>query len=960
MKLGLFSILTIVYLVKPLFLEAQQYSFQHFSVNEGLIQSDVNNIIQDNKKYIWVATNGGVSRFDGLKIKNYTIPISHEVYYLVEGEHHEIFALLKNGVGMIRNDSVYSYRFEDEDMKINKCRNLVFRNGKLWMFTNHGITFFDGKKFHVAESLKSYALNACWFSIDNNDVIWIEDVDRNIWYTENDKLVEFKIKGSALRNGSEIAVNQKGNVFRILGRNLFFLDSFEQGQINDLQRNGDYWYFTTKSQVIRKKGTFTELLFETPEKDKVATFFLDKEKRLWIGTQNGFYYSNSLAFKKYSIPNMLDNRVSGIVEDNDKNLWFSSFSNGLTKYKNKKFEKIDAYKNVLNTYTFSIGSMKKSNGNLLFTTTKGILQFDGKRYSKVPHLPDQGYMFIYEDKETGAMFYAGENSLVIEAGDSLKVFDNLKFNLPQIFHIFKDKNNIYRMGGAEMTIFFDGHRILPPDSSKYGYTKGMYSSISDSRGNIWIATRYGIMFYDYKSCKPILANEISEAVFDLKIYFGKIYFGTIKGVGTIDTDRFYKDEKAVSYFDYKNGYPGEEVVQNGAIVTSDSAIWIPATRGVIKFSPSRIQTINCLPQVQLESLIASNPKGVRKHLSSYELNKKSIVNLTYKLKDIEINYHCISISDPEGITYKYKLDNYDYDWREVPFNVRSIKYSQLPAGDYAFKISAFNKEGIATATPTIIFIQIGHPFWLEWWFQLLSLLVAVFIAFLIFRNMKEKEHKKAEIQQQILKLKADALAAQMNPHFVFNCISSINALINLGDKQEATLYLGRFATLLRSVLKSVRANEISLDEELLMIENYMHLEQARYNKPFNYTIKRPNGISSTLIMIPPLIIQPYVENSILHGFAGTINYVKRINILAVKSGDQLKVVIKDNGSGITQNKERETGLGTKITNERIALLEDHAQVLIESYSDEINHGTTVTISIPLKIKNTENDECSNN
>jgi len=180
-------------------------------------------------------------------------------------------------------------------------------------------------------------------------------------------------------------------------------------------------------------------------------------------------------------------------------------------------------------------------------------------------------------------------------------------------------------------------------------------------------------------------------------------------------------------------------------------------------------------------------------------------------------------------------------------------------------------------------------------------------------------------------------------------------LINMGHKQEATLYLGRFATLLRNVLKSVRVNEISLEEELLMIENYMKLEQTRYSKPFNYSIIRPEGISPTLIMIPPLIIQPFIENSILHGFTGLSIFEKRINILAVISGERLTVIIEDNGKGISSDKQRETGLGTKITKERIALIEKHAFVRIESHTDENQHGTIVTIEIPLKIKKIEND-----
>jgi len=103
-------------------------------------------------------------------------------------------------------------------------------------------------------------------------------------------------------------------------------------------------------------------------------------------------------------------------------------------------------------------------------------------------------------------------------------------------------------------------------------------------------------------------------------------------------------------------------------------------------------------------------------------------------------------------------------------------------------------------------------------------------------------------------------------------------------------------------------------------------------------------------MVPPLIIQPFVENSVLHGFNRILNYDKRINILAVISGDRLKVIIKDNGLGIAPDNQSITGMGIKITKERIALLEKNAQVHIESYIDEDHHGTTITIEIPLKIK----------
>ena len=947
--------LPLICLLFSLQLEAQQYSMRHFSVNEGLVQSDVNKIIQDKKKYIWIATNGGISRFDGLKIKNYKIPISQIAYDAVEGDKNNLFVLMNKGVGMIRNDSIYSFRFSPE-MELEKCRNLAFCNEKLWMITNCGITSFDGKNFRVTTTIKDVGINAIWFTIDSQNVIWIEDSRHDIWYVEKNIIKRFSVEGKAIRIGKEMGVKKDGKFYQLIGKNLSLLDFSYQDEPDCLIKNKDFWYFSVNNQIYRKKGNINDLLFESSENDKIRTMLIDKENKLWVGTHNGFYYSNSLAFTKYIVPGKLDNQVWGVLEDNNKNMWFTSFGNGLTKYDGREFQRIESYKTIMNTDSFYIGSIKKSDGVLLFSTIKGVLQYDGKRFSKVHGLPDQIYLHIYEDVGGKSMFYAGEKSLVIVAKDSIKIYDNLKYGLPHIFNIFKDKDSIYRMGGAESTVFYDGKKFLSPDTTRFKYTGGMYSSVIDSRGNVWFATRYGIKHYDYKTCQTVLPTAIGEVVLDLKMYLGRIYFGTIKGVGLIDTAEYYKKGKSVLYFDWNNGYPGEEVVQNAAFIASDSDIWIPASRGVTRFRPSRIKSVTHMPPIQIESLRIMNPGDSVTVIPGYALNKNSRLKLSYSKRDIEIRYHCVFFSDPEGISYKYRLENYDKTWRKASYTTRSIKYTQLPAGNYTFKINAYSRDG-ATATATaIISFTIARPFWQQWWFLALALLIFIFLTSLLNRSFKRKARKKAEIQQQLLKLKADALAAQMNPHFVFNCISSINALINLGDKQAATLYLGRFATLLRSVLKNVRANEISLEEELQMVENYMQLEQARYSNPFSYTIKRPEGVSSTQVMIPPLIIHPFVENSILHGFKGVTNVEKRINILALLSGEFLKVVVNDNGSGIKLDKEMAgTGFGLKITNERIALLESNSEVKIESDCSEDHHGTTITISIPLKLKKTQND-----
>lgn len=235
MKSGLFWVFSFMFLLQAMALKAQQYSLQHFSVNEGLIQSDVNKIIQDNSRFIWIATNGGVSRFDGLKFKNYNTLIAETINDIVEGDQHEIYILTKKGIGMIRNDSVYSYYF-DTNMQRSDCRNLVYNNGKLWMITNRGITFFDGKSFHITQPIICKDLNAVWFSIDSNKEFWIEDSNKSIWHTENNKLTKLNVDGKAQRNGSEMSVIRANDVYKIGSGEMLFLDHFDQPELNNLQQ----------------------------------------------------------------------------------------------------------------------------------------------------------------------------------------------------------------------------------------------------------------------------------------------------------------------------------------------------------------------------------------------------------------------------------------------------------------------------------------------------------------------------------------------------------------------------------------------------------------------------------------------------------------------------------------------------------------------------------------------------
>lgn len=208
--------------------------------------------------------------------------------------------------------------------------------------------------------------------------------------------------------------------------------------------------------------------------------------------------------------------------------------------------------------------------------------------------------------------------------------------------------------------------------------------------------------------------------------------------------------------------------------------------------------------------------------------------------------------------------------------------------------------------------------------------------------------EKTLIQDKINNLQRSALQAQMNPHFIFNCLNSIQNYIMRNDKDMAMDYLGRFATLIRQYLHASTKDLVTLDDEISMLTNYLHLEQMRFNQSFEYHFQIDKNIDTTEITLPPLLIQPFVENAILHGITSIANG-GQINIDISKKENQLQITIKDNGKGFDKNKNTgmRKSLGIAITQKRLLYINDHAEgnYAISTQSDE--RGTEINITVKL-------------
>ena len=275
----------------------------------------------------------------------------------------------------------------------------------------------------------------------------------------------------------------------------------------------------------------------------------------------------------------------------------------------------------------------------------------------------------------------------------------------------------------------------------------------------------------------------------------------------------------------------------------------------------------------------------------------------------------------------YKLENYDDEWRKAS-GEKMAHYHNVQPGNYIFKVKAVKSNGIGAEKSMVIVIS--PAWWNTWWFRTATGLFAAAILYSLIRHRlhlqfirqlenSEKEKNLAELQQQKSVLEMQILRAQMNPHFIFNSLNSINRFILQNNKSQASEYLTKFSRLVRLILQNSQASLISLESELESLKLYLELEALRFNYHFTYRITVPKELDIEVLKVPPLIIQPYAENAIWHGLMQK-EEKGQLDIEITMENDHLCYKIADDGIGrkaaeaaASKSATRHKSMGLQIT-----------------------------------------------
>jgi ligand-binding sensor domain-containing protein len=674
----------------------------------------------------------------------------------------------------------------------------------------------------------------------------------------------------------------------------------------------------------------------------VYSFLEESPTVLWLGTDSGLvrqdlatgridkYLNEPLGLAKLNLSG-----VGALVRDDSGNIWVGTYGAGLIRFdpRSRTFSNFrhDA-KNVESICSDEIFALYADGGSGLWVgTIDGMDRMDMARGVFIHYRSSENYVNTVSGNLTTAFLKEGPDILWIG-----KRYSGL------------DKMNI-RTGKSR--------HYLPS-----GYITSIYQ---DAAGVIWIGATDGLHRYDRErdGFSLICEGKEGQTVNSVACIIGdaqdNLWVSSSSGIYRIN-----KSRDQIILFDERNGV-GEFITQQirgvPALRRSNGQILLGSPIGYYSFFPDKLKIAAASPKIEFTDLWL---KGISVKPGEgplpEPLSRTKVLRLEHDENAFSLGFSAVDFSDPADKAFYYKLDNHDGEWRQSSADQRAYYYNVSP-GKYLFRVKVLNIATGKSAETTLSIVVLG-PWWTSWWaYCMYAILVAA--GLYIFSRVQKRRGILKERERGMLKdLEMQALRAQMNPHFIFNCLSSINNFIMNKESQEAADYLTKFSRLIRTVLNNSKKSYISLEDELEMLGLYLEMEQLRFVERFTYRIDIDGEVDSSAIYIPPLLFQPFVENAVWHGLMHKTTGSGRLEISLRCEKDLLICVIEDNGVGresarVLESKsaEKKKSMGIQITQQRLALINANGEITgnefsIEDLYDGVGHaaGTKVLLRIHYK------------
>ncbi|MAC06120.1 MAG: hypothetical protein CL671_09520 [Balneola sp.] len=736
----------------------QLYPFRTYSIEDGLSESVVNEIIQDSEGFLWLATGYGLNRFDGITIQNY---------------------------------------FEDQGLNSSKVHSLFeSSDGKIWIGTEFGVNYWIEDSIYVVEELEPLK-NQRVISIyeDSRGDIWFGTDGDGAWVLdENGELFQYSIsqgfKNDRIRRIKEdkegvLWFATRGGLTKLENGNIRTFttnDGLPENRIRDIlfDSNNELWIASREGLVHYSDGNFiTYNDRQGLNNIRVQTLVFDSNERLWLGTEGGVSVFEGGAFKNFTSENGLSNNIIySSTLDREGNLWFGTFGGGANLFLGDYFENHTELDGLANDVVTSI--TEGENGETWLATYGGGLSLlkngEFTTVSLKEGLLDDKVFSVYKDSK-GRIWIGMRNGLAYLENEKLTVLDGEEFPYRKVRQVYEDSKGLIWISTYEEGIIqYNGEKfnqittdegladntilgtVEGDDGSMWIATYGGVSRyyegevenftiqeglpnnavmmvIKDNVGRIWASTFGGIAWFDGLKFQSIttedgLPNRVCYFIHQSKD--GAFWIGTNNGVVKFDAELFLSDnpnekEQSFQLITKEQGLVSDETNLGAVYEDSNGHLWFGTVEGVSHFFPENYKGNPLSPKVKIDQVVAAG----RVH------EGKKHFNLNYDQNYVEITYSGINFTAPNQVVYEYKMEGVDPTWQRTMNRV--VKYPSLPNGEYTFSIHARNTNGTWSDEKTEITFLINAPFWMQWWFILVVILAVIGIIVLFYNYYKTRK-----------------------------------------------------------------------------------------------------------------------------------------------------------------------------------------------------------------------------
>lgn len=907
----------------------------------------INDFMQDSRGFFWLATEGaGLVRYDGFEFK--TVELDRDG--------------IKPLITLLKEDN----------------------RGNIWMTGTKTLIKYDGLNFRyyqmpaLAERLVAIAINPSneVFVADRNKVFRVTAADtleqirgkpegrindmawykRELWFATDSGLyssADQKLKGtwlSMIYSGEELlAVGPDGVV------------SINSGKAERISSRDGEWISAGADQLV-SLGVEGLNIYENGRQLNISETnglpdenfegcLVDRTGVIWLFSNNGLTKLQSMSIRLYAEEEGIDTKVYSVLIDDSGN-YYAGAANGLSVINDS------GVTNITNAdFPFGVVlSLAEYNNKIWIGTERGLVSYDGQRFREVSLSGSSGD-YIFALHGTGEALWVGTSTGIYRINNSQVQNMTERAGLPfaNIFAITEGGDGSLWFGTYTQGFFrwMDGHFETIREMGGVRFDSLRFNTFTAvSKNELWAGTlSEGIFHLSDTGFKNIGIAELDFAeIRSMKVGDNnRLWLGSNKGISEVSV---LPDGYSVRPLNGIRGFL-DEGCSAQALVIKNGRLLAGTGEGLLSLSIGELEKDRELPMVALTDveLFYGEVTGLSEYAKSlmpYSLVPYGL-ELPHNLNFLSFTLAGLSGYHPEDLVYRYRIKSPN-PWT-LAGGRREAVYSNLKPGNYVFEAQV-SRDGEHWSEGAVEFpFEIKSPIWQRWWFiALLILFIGGLTSLFIFDRVK-RLNQRLRLENSLLEMERKALRLQMNPHFIFNALDSISSFIFKNDPKQAVRYLNNFAKLMRLTLESSMEHLHPVETEVSVLKNYLELEKLRFQGKFEYEIEVDEEIDYD-VGIPPMLIQPHVENAILHG----LKPKKEKGYLAIRFILQEELLIcevEDDGIGRKASKELpkrkdHRSMATQINRDRLRLLKisKSDEIDIEIIDKENPTGTKVIIKLP--------------